>query len=101
MRAVFTRLHSADDILTVQSVCQMIYIPINIKEHIVKELQNRGLPLAVTMPRGMFGTERTIASKLEQFLKMGYFPRLAGTVNSVALAKDIRAATFMEDILST
>ncbi len=47
----------------------MIYIPINTKEHIVKELQNRGLPLAVTMPRGMFGTERTIASKLEQFLK--------------------------------
>lgn len=69
LRAVFTRLHSADDIPDCANVCQMIYIPINIKEHIVKELQNRGLPLAVTMPRGMFGTERTIASKLEQFLK--------------------------------
>ena len=89
LRAVFTRLHSADDIPDCANVCQMIYIPINTKEHIVKELQNRGLPLAVTMPRGMFGTERTIASKLEQFLKWDISHVWAGTVNSVALAKTI------------
>ena len=87
LRAVFTRLHSADDIPDCANVCQMIYIPINTKEHIVKELQNRGLPLAVTMPRGMFGIERTIASKLEQFLKWDISHVWAGTVNSVALAK--------------
>lgn len=87
LRAVFTRLHSADDIPDCANVCQMIYIPINTKEHIVKELQNRGLPLAVTMPRGMFGTERTIASKLEQFLKWDISHVWVGTVNSVALAK--------------
>ncbi|MFQ9440668.1 MAG: DUF3656 domain-containing protein [Acutalibacteraceae bacterium] len=36
LRAVFTRLHSADDIPDCANVCQMIYIPINTKEHIVK-----------------------------------------------------------------
>ena len=82
LRAVFTRLHSADDIPDCANVCQMIYIPINIKEHIVKELQNRGLPLAVTMPRGMFGTERTIASKPVSYTHLDVYKRqIYGTIS--------------------
>ncbi len=89
LRAVFTRVHSADDIPDCTNICQKVYIPINTKERVVKELQDRGLSLAVTMPRGMFGTEHAIASKLEQFLKWDISHVWAGTINSVALAKTL------------
>jgi len=92
LRAVFTSVPNAAHIPACVSQCELIFIPIGTKATIVKELQNRGLPLAITMPRGMFGTERLIEKKLEQFLKMGIADVWAGTINSVAAAKKMGCA---------
>ena len=45
--------------------------------------------LAVTIPRGMFGTQHKIADILEQFLTRGVQDVWAGTANSVALARNL------------
>ncbi len=87
LRAVFTQVHNAEDIPACVGSCERVYIPINTTERVVKSLQERGLPLAITMPRGMFGTEKAVAARLEQFLAWGISHVWAGTVNSVALAK--------------
>lgn len=101
LRAVFTRLHSADDIPDCANVCQMIYIPINTKEHIVKELQNRGLPLAVTMPRRYVRNRTYHCFQTGTVPKMGYFPRLGRYCKQRCTGKDNRLQSIMEDILST
>lgn len=89
LRAVFTHVPNAEYIPACAEQCQLIYIPVGTKVSVVKELQSRGLPLAVTMPRGMFGTEGLIEKKLEQFLNMGIEDVWAGTINSVATAKKV------------
>lgn len=89
LRAIFTNVQNSQDIPASANKCELVYIPIGTKEHVVKELQDRSLPLAVTMPRGMFGTEDIIAKKLEQFSNWGMRHVWAGTINSVALAKKL------------
>ena len=89
LRAVFAAVQHADLIPDAARQCELLYLPVGTGMEVVQELLDRGLPLAVTLPRGMFGVEMQIAKKLEQFLALGVRDVWAGTVNGVGLAKSL------------
>lgn len=70
--------------------CDLIYVPYNrsLKEY--EKLLDRGLPLGIEIPRGMFGLERPIATRLAEIRdKLGIYDVLASNVGAVQMAKEL------------
>lgn len=84
------RLHFAyaDQIPDNCDCADLIYLPISTPIEKLEELQDRGLPIGIELPRGMFGVEESLRKKLREVRDIGILDVWAGTLNAVALAKE-------------
>ncbi|MGN0537369.1 MAG: DUF3656 domain-containing protein [Acutalibacteraceae bacterium] len=72
------------------SDCDLIYVPYNRPLQEYEKLLERGLPLGIEIPRGMFGLERQIATRLAEIRdKLGIYDVLASNVGAVQMAKEL------------
>ncbi len=72
------------------SDCALAYVPYNRPLKDYEALLNRGIPLGIEIPRGMFGLERQIATRLAEIRdKLGIYDVLASNVGAVQMAKEL------------
>lgn len=88
LRAVFSQVKSASDIPDSATVCERIFVPLSTKQDVLEALLSRGLPLGVTVPRGMFGQEQQARKALQRCNELGINHGLAGTIGGIALLKE-------------
>ncbi len=89
LRARFAKVEQADNIPQEAGCCELLYVPLHTKAKVLEALLDRGFPLALEMPRGMFGTEQTVRQQLENAVKLGISQVWAGNLGSVAVAKEL------------
>ena len=69
--------------------CELIYVPLSTPDSRLEELMDRGFALAAEIPRGMFGAEKSIYSRLLQIRSLGINEVLANNVGAVEMAKSL------------
>ena len=85
-RARFTNGSISDDFLG----CELIYVPMTLKDSEYESLMDRGFAVAVEIPRGMFGMENRIYGRLREIQRLGINEVLAGNLGAVQIAKSLR-----------
>lgn len=85
VRARFTNGNISDDFLD----CELIYVPISLKDEEYDSLLDRGFAVAVEIPRGMFGREKHIYERLKTIRSFGINEVLASNLGAVQLAKSL------------
>lgn len=85
LRARFTNHHISDDFLD----CELIYVPVNLKDEEYISLMDRGFAVAVEIPRGMFGIEKHIYERLQKIRSLGINEVLASNLGAVRLAQSL------------
>jgi putative protease len=66
--------------------CELVYVPLHTTGSELKRLLGEGFPVALEIPRGMFGREREVLAALESAKKLGITHAWAGTLGAVAAA---------------
>lgn len=66
-----------------------LYIPLNIEENSVESLKNLPVSLGIQVPRGIFGAEKAVESKLLRLKKCGINIALCSTLDAVAIARKL------------
>lgn len=84
-RARFTNGRIGDEFLD----CELVYVPITLKDSEYESLMDRGFAVAVEIPRGMFGIESRIYERLREIKKLGINEVLAGNLGAVEIAKSL------------
>lgn len=84
------RLHFAEpawipDVLPAET--ELIYIPAQTARSVREALQERGLPIALELPRGTFGSEQALRTLLREAAEDGIRDVWCGTLNTLAMAK--------------
>lgn len=69
--------------------CELIYVPLDLKEEEYHSLMDRGFAVAVEIPRGMFGAEKHIYERLKKIREWGIYEVLASNVGAVEIAKSL------------
>lgn len=70
---------------------ELIYVPYNCPLKAYESLLNRGFSVGIEIPRGMFGLERQIATRLAEIRdKLGIYDVLASNVGAVQMAKEMK-----------
>lgn len=69
--------------------CEMVYIPLSSSLDDIKRLVDRGLKVALEIPRGMFGREKAIINQLERARNIGINNVWAANIGAVELANNI------------
>lgn len=67
---------------------ELVYVPLHTPRALREELQNRGLPVALELPRGTFGTESAVRRALRAAAEDGIRDVWCGTLNTLAMAVD-------------
>lgn len=67
--------------------CELLYVPLFSPESELKRLLEEGFPLAVEIPRGLFGREQGILQALKKARQAGITHAWAGNLGAVAAAK--------------
>jgi putative protease len=89
LRARFAKVEQAGNIPQEANCCELLYVPLHTKPKVLGTLLDRGFPLALEMPRGMFGREQSVRHQLETAVKLGISQVWAGNLGSVAVAKEL------------
>lgn len=84
-RARFTNGDIPDSFLD----SELIYVPLTLKDSELEALMDRGFAVAVEIPRGMFGIENKIYSRLKEVQALGINEVLASNLGAVELAKSL------------
>ncbi len=84
-RARFTNGRISDAFLG----CELVYVPMTLKNSELESLMDRGFAVAVEIPRGMFGIEDRIYRRLGEIKKLGINEVLAGNIGSVEIARSL------------
>lgn len=85
IRARFTDGNVPDEFLD----CELIYVPMFLRDEEYESLMDRGFAVAPEIPRGMFGMERKIADRLERLKKLGISEVLCSNLGAVELAREL------------
>lgn len=83
----YVRLASASQIPKNLDRVENVYIPLVNMEKSVEKLKNRGVRIGIEIPRGIFGKEAYVESRLETAKKLGITIAYCGTLDAVALAQ--------------
>ena len=67
---------------------ETVYIPVHTPRAEREALQDRGLPVALELPRGTFGTEQSLRRLLREAAADGIRDVWCGTLNTLAMAVD-------------
>ena len=68
---------------------ELVYLPLSAPVQELAAVTERGVRVAVELPRGMFGTEPAVREKLEQLRQAGICEVWAGTIGAAALGKEL------------
>ncbi len=68
---------------------EIIYIPYNTDLEKIKELREDGYPVALEIPRGLFGMENTVCRRLEAAKAAGVTDVWAGNLGAAELGKEL------------
>ena len=85
LRARFTNGIIPDEFLD----CELIYVPVNLKDEQYNSLMDRGFALAVEIPRGLFGIEKQVEERLRHIQTLGINEVLASNIGAVELARSL------------
>lgn len=88
LRARFYRVETADDIPREALCCEHIAVPFDTRPEVLAGLLERGFPLMLELPRGMFGQAAPVRRALEHAAKLGISSAWAGTLDAVAAARE-------------
>lgn len=69
------------------SACEYVFVPLSTPIEKIKQLSDRGINVAVEIPRGMFGTENQVKNKLSAVKEAGITHVLANNLGAVYIAK--------------
>ncbi len=83
LRASFRRV---EDIPELAKQCELVYLPAMLPSKQFEDLLSRGFPVAASLPRGIFGTEKKLKERLNALKSMGVRDVWAGTLGGVGLA---------------
>ncbi len=68
--------------------CQLVYVPCTAEPRRLSELREEGFPVAVELPRGLFGIEDAVRRRLELARSAGVADAWAGNLDGARLALD-------------
>jgi Collagenase and related proteases len=68
---------------------ELLYLPYHTDINILMELKKSGYPVALEIPRGMFGTESAVRARLTAVRQAGIRDVWAGNLGAVALGKEL------------
>lgn len=68
--------------------CELIYVPLTTPETELGRLVTEGFPVAVEIPRGMFGREGQIKTLLQKAKKLGVTHALVQNIGALPLARE-------------
>lgn len=91
-RAHFSRVECAEDIPKEAWCCEQVYVPLAVREDVLRSLLLQGMPVGLEIPRGMFGIEGQVRERLERAAELGVRDVWAGTLGAVAVAKGLGLA---------
>lgn len=69
--------------------CELIYVPYNADLKLLENYKKEGYPVAVELPRGLFGTEASLRRRLSDLRAAGVADVWAGNLGAAALAKEL------------
>lgn len=69
--------------------CELVYLPCNTPVDRLNELRQAGYPVALEIPRGMFGMENVVSSRLAAAKEAGFTHVWAGNLGAAQLAKEL------------
>lgn len=67
--------------------CELVYVPLFLSDEKLCSLMDRGLAVAVEIPRGMFGIEDRIERRLKEVHRLGIDDVLAGNIGALESAR--------------
>ena len=88
LRAVFSRVDSADRIPDSAKDCEHVFVPLFTGDDVLQTLQDRGFSLGIDVPRGLFGREELLRERLSQVRQMGITHGRTGNIGGVPLLKE-------------
>ncbi|MCY1713716.1 U32 family peptidase [Caproiciproducens galactitolivorans] len=77
------------DLPALAKECEIVYIPYHTDLKKIKELRENGYPVALEIPRGMFGMESTLRARLAAAKEAGITDVWAGNLGAAELAKEL------------
>ncbi|MDD5952285.1 MAG: U32 family peptidase [Oscillospiraceae bacterium] len=92
LRAVCAKVDSADDLPDCLKQCELVFVPLHTKQEVIKTLLQRGFPLGVLLPRGMFGREGAIRHRLKDWAALGIRHGWTGNIGGVPLLQEANMA---------
>lgn len=69
--------------------CELIYLPFHTNLKKLSELKQQGYPVALEIPRGMFGLESAVKNRLQGAKAAGITDVWAGNLGAAALGKEL------------
>ncbi len=87
LRASFSKVAAAD-IPDRAKGCALVFVPLFTKEAVLRELLERGFPLGVALPRGMFGKEASVRAQLRRAAALGIAHGWTGNIGGVPLLQE-------------
>lgn len=66
-----------------------LYIPLSVEENSVEKLKNLPVSLGIEVPRGIFGAEKQVESRLKKMKELGINIAYCSTIDAVAIAKKL------------
>lgn len=69
--------------------CELVFLPISSDVNTVKSLAAKGFNIGIEIPRGMFGRESQIVSRLEKFKTAGIKDVLCNNIGALYIAKQL------------
>ena len=68
--------------------CELVYLPCDTEIRRIERLREAGFPVALEIPRGMFGLERAVRGRLRAAAAAGVTDVWAGTLDGAQLGKE-------------
>lgn len=84
----FRALFRTDSLPDFAKNCELVYIPYTTEPRRITELLDAGFPVALELPRGMFGIEESVRRRIELAKAAGVSDVWAGNLDSARLAAD-------------
>lgn len=69
--------------------CELVFLPYNTDLQKIQELKQNGFPAALEIPRGMFGMESAVRSRLQAAKEAGITDVWAGNLGAAELGKEL------------
>lgn len=83
--AIRARFFRAETLPVEAKQCELVFLPLSTSIDRFESLLKQGFPVAVDLPRGMFGREKQIQQKMSALAELGITDCRAGNIGAVAL----------------